>query len=92
MGLTLGAFLGLGVGAALGGLLGDARETSIAVGAFAGVFIGTLGGSLLGVSLSWRLPVRFRRFSPTRGVVSVRFSNPDIAASVLADLREQSRR
>jgi hypothetical protein len=62
------------------------------LGAFGGLFAGTMIGSLLGVTLTRRLPVRFRHYSPSRGTVSVRFSNPEIAARVIEELREKARR
>jgi hypothetical protein len=91
IGLGLGASAGAVIGLGLGAWLGDLRHLPLLLGVFAGLFAGTLAGSLLGVALSRRLPVRFRRYSPARGTVSVRFSNPVIAARVIADLREQTR-
>jgi hypothetical protein len=89
VGLALGSFLGTALGAGLGLWYGEARDLPLMLGGFIGLFVGTLAGSLLGVTLSRRLPVRFRRYSPSRGFVSVRFDNPEIAARVLASLREQ---
>ena len=91
IGLALGAFLGTAAGALLGAWLGEARDMPLLLSAFAGLFVGTLTGSLLGVTLSRRLPIRFRRFSPSRGVVSVRCDNPLIAAHMIAGLREQAK-
>jgi hypothetical protein len=90
VGLVLGAFLGAPGGAAVGGWLGEFRDLPLLLGGFLGLFAGALAGSLLGVTLSRRLPVRFRRYSPSRGLVSVRFENPEIAARVVAGLREQA--
>jgi hypothetical protein len=88
-GLVVGAFLGGAAGALLGGWHGEGGQMPLVLGGFVGVFAGTLAGSLLGVHLARRLPVRFRRYSPSRGLVSVRFENPEIAARVLAYLRQQ---
>jgi hypothetical protein len=92
VGLALGALFGTLAGGVLGFWQGEGRDVPLMLGGFAGLFFGTLAGSLLGVALSRRLPVRFRRFSPSRGIVSVRFDNPEIAARVIAELRERSRR
>jgi hypothetical protein len=92
LGLVLGSFLGAVVGVALGGWLGEMRQVPLMLGMFAGLFVGTFVGSLIGVSLSRRLPIRFRRYLPSRGVVSVRFTNPAIAAHVIEQIREQARR
>jgi hypothetical protein len=92
VGLGMGAFVGTAVGGGLAGWLGEARDLPLLLGCFAGLFVGTLAGSLLGVTLTRRLPVRFRRYSPSRGIVSVRFDNPEIAARVIAAMREQTTR
>jgi hypothetical protein len=92
LGLVLGAFICSVLGFALGGWLGELRQLPLMLGTFAGLFVGTLGGSLIGVTLSRRLPIRFRRYSPSRGLVSVRFTNPEIATRVIEQMREQARR
>ncbi len=88
----MGAFIGTAIGIGLGMWLGEMSDLPIMLGGFAGLFIGTMTGSLLGVALFRRLPVRFRRYSPSRGRVSVRFTNPDIAARVIEQLRDEARR
>jgi hypothetical protein len=92
LGMALGVLFGTLAGGAVGFWQGEGRDVPLMLGGFAGLFFGTLAGSLLGVTLSRRLPVRFRRFSPSRGTVSVRFDNPDIAARVIAELRERAKR
>jgi hypothetical protein len=92
LGLIMGGIACSVVGVALGAWLGEMREVPLLLGTFAGLFVGTLGGSLLGVTLSRRLPIRFRHYSPSRGLVSVRFTNPEIAARVIEQIREHSRR
>jgi hypothetical protein len=92
LGLVLGGVIGSVLGVSLGAWLGEMRDVPLMLGAFAGLFAGTLAGSLIGVTLTRRLPVRFRRYSPSRGLVSVRFANPQIAARVIEQMREQARR
>jgi hypothetical protein len=77
----------------------EARQRRGAIlGAVAGLLIGTLFGLfgaalgiVLGMALgfSWarRLPVRLRRYSPSRGVVSVRFAHQAIGRQTLEPLR-----
>jgi hypothetical protein len=91
LGLVLGSFLGAVLGFAVGGWWGKLRDLPLMLGVFAGLFLGTLAGSLIGVAITRRLPVRFRRYSPSRGLVSVRFANPEIAARVIEQLRDQAR-
>jgi hypothetical protein len=90
LGLVLGGFIGSVVGITLGGWLGEMREVPLMLGTFAGLFVGTLFGSLIGVTLTRRLPIRFRGYSPSRGLVSVRFTNPEIATRVIEQMREQA--
>jgi hypothetical protein len=92
LGLVLGSGTGAVIGFLVGGWWGELRDVPLMLGAFAGLFVGTLAGSLLGVTLTRRLPVRFRRYLPSRGLVSVRFSNPEIATRVIEQLRDQARR
>jgi hypothetical protein len=91
VGFAVGALLGAGAGILLGGLLGDGRRFALGLGAFTGFFVGTLAGSILGTALARRPPVRVRRYSPSRGLVSVRFENPEIAAGVIASLRSRQK-
>jgi hypothetical protein len=46
------------------------------------VLLGNVIGMIVGLALGRRLPVRVRRYSPSRGVVQVKFDNPNIAARV----------
>ena len=79
------------VASLIAGALGEGHRFALGLGAFAGLFVGTLAGSLLGSVLTRRLPVRLRRYSPSRGLVSVRFENPEVAAAVIASLRGQQK-
>jgi hypothetical protein len=88
LGLAIGAIVGTGIGLLVGGWQGEGRDLPLYLGAFIGLFLGSFIGSTIGLALSDRgAPVRLRRYSPSRGLVSVRFANPDIAARVLASLR-----
>lgn len=86
IGLASGAVLGALAGGVIGGLAGDGARLHLVVGTLGGLMLGALVGSLAGLSLT-RLPVRLRRYSPSRGVVSVQFESPAIAARVLGPLR-----
>jgi hypothetical protein len=88
VGLLAGTVLGTTVGGLIGAWLGEGRQMPLYLGALMGLCAATLIGSTAGLMLSRRLPVRFRRYNPNRGTVSVRFDNPEIAAGVLARLRE----
>jgi hypothetical protein len=72
----LGAVLGAPVGILVGTLFG-----------LFGAAVGAVLGMALGFSWARRLPVRLRRYSPSRGVVSVRFANPAIGRQTLEPLR-----
>ncbi len=87
LGLIAGAVLGTAVGIGLGVWLGEGRDLALWLGALSGFFAGTFAGSLLGLTLSRKMPVRVRGYSPSRGLVSVRFENPEIAARVLHAIR-----
>jgi hypothetical protein len=90
IGLLVGTVVGTAVGGLLGVWLGDGRASPVCLGAMIGLCLAALVGSTVGLVLSRRLPVRFRRYNPTRGTVSVRFDNPEIAARVIARLREHA--
>jgi hypothetical protein len=90
LGLILGTILGTAIGGVVGAWLGEGRQLPLYLAALLGLLFAALLGSGLGVALARRLPVRFRRFNPVRGTVSVRFDNPAIAAQVISSLREQS--
>lgn len=87
VGLAIGAILGTGAGLVLGGRLGEGQDVALYLGAFVGLFLGSFVGSMLGLTLSSRMPVRARRYSPSRGLVNIRFENPEIGARVHASLR-----
>lgn len=89
-GMALGATLGTAVGASLGAWLGEMRDLPLYVGTLAGFFVGIFSGSILGLTWSRRYPVRVRRYSPSRGLVQVRFENAEIASQVLHQLRSPS--
>jgi hypothetical protein len=89
-GLLAGLLLGSIAGSVAGAWKGEGSPPYIYLGALVGLSVGGLIGSLAGLSLSRRLPVRFRRYDPLHGTVAVRFDNPAIAAAVLASLREQA--
>jgi len=72
LGALLGAALGLAVGLPWNEWL-----------ALLGLFL----GGWIGFYMAWRWPVRLRRYSPSRGVVSVRFAHPLIARQTLQPLR-----
>jgi hypothetical protein len=92
LGLAIGAVVGTAIGLGLGGWLGEGQDLRLWLGAFAGLFAGSFAGSMIGLALSQKLPVRLRRYSPSRGVVSVRFENPEVAQRVIANLRQHSLR
>ena len=87
LGLLAGATLGAALGVFAGGLLSDGERLAISSGAIVGLGLGTLAGSLLGLRWGRRLPVRVRRWSPSRGVAAVWFDNPVVAAAALDRLR-----
>ncbi|MFO0879711.1 MAG: hypothetical protein U0840_20380 [Gemmataceae bacterium] len=91
LGMALGAVIGTAVGVTLAVLLGEARDASLWVGTAFGLVVGTMLGTALGLSWSRRLPVRVKNYSPSRGIVSVRFENPEIAAGVVENLRQRDR-
>ncbi|MFO0845343.1 MAG: hypothetical protein U0797_23660 [Gemmataceae bacterium] len=89
-----GGFLGLSLGAVAGVLAGSASpppwrrpRRPLWLGTLFGFFFGAMFGSSLGLTLTRRLPVRLRHYSPSRGLVSVRFENPEVARHVLESLR-----
>jgi hypothetical protein len=88
LGLVVGAALGTALGVGLGVWYGEGRDLALWLGALLGFFPGAFAGSLLGLTLSRKMPVRVRGYSPSRGLVSVRFENPAIAARVLEGLRQ----
>ena len=90
IGLILGTIVGTALGGLVGAYLGEGRQLALYLAALVGLSLGALVGSGLAVALSRRLPVRFRRYNPVRGTVSVRFANPLIAAGVISSLREQA--
>ena len=83
IGSATGAFVGFAVGYLGMGWLQEARDVALWLGGSVGLAVGVIAGSILGVMLTGRLPVRIRRYSPSRGLVSVRFENPEVAARVL---------
>ncbi|MFO0926352.1 MAG: hypothetical protein U0736_04840 [Gemmataceae bacterium] len=87
IGLAVGAILGAGVGLAIGGLLGEGRDLALYLGAFTGLFLGSFAGSMLGLFAATRMPVQVRNYSPSRGLVRVRFENPEVGARVQEALR-----
>ena len=89
IGSAVGAFLGLAVGYAGAGWYDEGRDASLWLGGSLGLAAGVIAGSILGVVLTRRLPVRVRRYSPSRGLVSVRFENPEVAARVLAEINRR---
>jgi hypothetical protein len=92
LGLIAGTILGTALGGLVGTWRGEGRQLALYLGALLGLSLGALAGSALGIVLSRRLPVRFRRYNPVRGTVSVRFDNPVIAARVISALREAEAR
>jgi hypothetical protein len=91
LGLSLGAVVGVLAGLGLAAALGDGRDVPLWLGTLFGFFFGAMFGSSLGLTLTRRLPVRLRRYSPSRGLVSVRFENPEVARHVLESLRLRDR-
>lgn len=91
MGLAVGAVVGTVVGVALAVWLGEARDASLWLGTAFGLIAGVMFGSAIGLSVSRRLPVQARHYSPSRGLVSVRFENPEVATSLLTSLRQRDR-
>jgi hypothetical protein len=89
LGLAVGAALGTAVGVGLGVWLGEGRDLALLLGLFFGFFLGSFTGSMLGLTMSRKLPIRLRNYSPSRGLVSVRFENPLIAAQVLEAMRQR---
>ena len=74
----------------LGGLVG--ALVGLALGFPWGLIVAApllIVGSVVGFLWSRRLPVRLRRYSPTRGVVSVSFAHPLIALQTLEPLRHR---
>jgi hypothetical protein len=90
VGSALGAFLGTSVGYAGAGWWQEGRDIALWLGGSIGLAVGVIAGSILGVVLTRRLPVRIRRYSPSRGLVSVRFENPEVAARVLATVNQRA--
>jgi hypothetical protein len=90
-GTLLGALLGLA--AALGLSLQDPNGSQLLfLYGLLGVSVGGLVGFLVGAALAKRYdPVRLRRFSPSRGTVSVHFRNTDYAEQVLELMRKDER-
>jgi phosphate/sulfate permease len=74
----LGSLIGALVGLAAGFLWGLPVAISLLI-----------VGAILGFLWSRRLPVRLRRYSPSRGVVSVSFAHPLIALQTLEPLRHR---
>src|SRR5262249_8012986 len=91
LGLILGTLVGTSLGGLVGAWRGEGRQLPLYLGALLGLAFAALIGSGLGVALSRRLPVRFRRYNPLRGTISIRFDNPAIAAQVISALREAGR-
>ena len=92
LGSALGAFLGTAVGTIGTGWWQEGRDVALWLGGSFGLAVGVIAGSLLGIALTRRLPVRIRRYSPSRGLVSVRFENPEVAARVLATINDRPKR
>lgn len=90
-GLALGCGLGTVLGGILGVWLGEGRDLGLYIGLMAGFFLGLVIGTTAGLSWSRRLPVRFRRYSPSRGLISVRFQNPQVGSHVLHALRHRDK-
>jgi hypothetical protein len=91
LGLVVGAILGVGIGVGLAVWLGEGRDLFLWLGAVFGFFLGAFLGSVFGLWASQKGPVRVRHYSPSRGVVSVRFENPEIAAHMLARSKQEDR-
>ena len=92
LGSALGAFLGTAVGYIGAGWWHEGRDVALWLGGAFGLAVGVIVGSLSGVALTRRMPVRIRRYSPSRGLVSVRFENPEVAARVLATVNDRPKR
>lgn len=88
IGLGLGAGVGTALGVGLGLWLTEGQSLAVWLGAFIGFFFGSLVGSTLGMWVSGRMPIRVRHYSPSRGLVAVRFENQAIAARVLEASRQ----
>jgi hypothetical protein len=89
---VVGALLGLAIALVLtlqdGG---NGRDLLFAYGLF-GVSAGGIVGFLIGAGLARRSdPVHLRRFSPSRGTVSIHFANADYAEQVLDLMRKEDR-
>lgn len=91
LGLSLGGGGGILTGLALAVALGDGRDVPLWLGTLFGFFLGAMFGSVLGMTLTRRLPVRLRNYSPSRGLVSVRFENPEVATHVIESMRMRDR-
>jgi hypothetical protein len=91
-GLVLGLFVGLGSTAFL---LWEKKEWArpgvmIPLGLALSV-VGALLGFAAGAALGRRPPAQLRNYAPGRGVIAVRFRNPEYAGQVLAAMRERER-
>jgi hypothetical protein len=84
LGMALGAVLGAAAGAITGGYAGEGQSQVMLLGAFFGLFLGLLIGMVIGTTMFRNLPVRFKRYIPSRGIVSVKCENPDIAERLRA--------
>ncbi len=91
LGLGIGMLFGVALGLVLAAWLGDWRDDALWLGTSFGFLVGAILGSVTGTLLTAKLPVRLRRYSPSRGLVSAQFENPQIAQQVLQTIRRQDR-
>ncbi len=52
--------------------------------------VGGLAGFLIGTALSHRNPIQFRRYSPARGTLQLRFRNPEQTEPFLREMRARA--
>jgi hypothetical protein len=86
-------FGGIALGLALTVVIGFLLHTplrDLAWWSLLGVTAGGVVGLLVGAGLSYRPPVQFRNYSPSRGTLQLRFRNPEQAKPFLEALRARS--
>jgi hypothetical protein len=88
-GLQMGAFLFCGLALLLAWSEGWQDRSLLLVIGLAALAVGGLSGFLFGTLAARRLPAELSGYSPARGTLSLRFRNPEYAASVLAAMRAQ---
>jgi hypothetical protein len=87
VGLIIGAVLSCAIAVPLLLARGINHPSTVIVVALGALTGGGLVGFLIGTSSARDLPVKLRRYSPSRGTMSLRFRNPAYAARLLEAIR-----